>query len=87
MTLHPQAQAVLDQLNAAPTPLKDLPPAEARATYDRFIVPQNFDPVPIGTVEDQMIPGRAVICAFASITPRQPTRLSLFFCSFMVEAS
>lgn len=57
MTLHPQAQAVLDQLNAAPTPLKDLPPAEARATYDRFIVPQNFDPVPIGTVEDQMIPG------------------------------
>lgn len=57
MTLHPQAQAVLDQLNAAPTPLKDLPPAEARATYDRFIVPQNFDPVPIRQVEDRMIPG------------------------------
>lgn len=57
MTLHPQAQAVLDLLNAAPTPLKDLPPAEARAAYDRFIVPRNFEPAPIGKVEDRMIPG------------------------------
>ena len=30
MTLHPQAQAVLDLLNTMPTPLKDLPPPEAR---------------------------------------------------------
>lgn len=57
MTLHPQAQAVLDLLNAAPTPLKDLPPADARAAYDRFIVPRNFDPAPVGRVKDRMIPG------------------------------
>ncbi len=57
MTLHRQAQAVLDLLNAAPTPLKDLPPAEARAAYDRFIVPRNFDPAPVGKVEDRMVPG------------------------------
>ncbi len=57
MTLHPQAQAVLELLNQAPTPLKDMPPAEARAAYDRFIVPRNFDPVPVGNVEDRQIPG------------------------------
>jgi len=57
MGVHPQAQAVLDLLNAAPTPLKDLPPPEARAAYDRFIVPRNFDPAEIGSVEDRMIPG------------------------------
>ncbi|MGB0571881.1 MAG: alpha/beta hydrolase [Alphaproteobacteria bacterium] len=57
MTLHPQAQAVLDLLNAAPTPLKDLSPSEARAAYDRFIVPRNFDPAEIGRVEDRQIPG------------------------------
>jgi acetyl esterase len=57
MTLHPQAQAVLDLLNEAPTPLKDLPPAEARAAYDRFIIPRNFDPVPLPHVEDREIPG------------------------------
>ncbi len=57
MTLHPQAQAVLDLLNAAPTPLKDLSPPEARAAYDRFIVPRNFDPAEIGRVEDRQIPG------------------------------
>ncbi len=57
MGVHPQAQAVLDLLNAAPTPLKDLPPQEARAAYDRFIVPRNFDPAEIGPVEDRMIPG------------------------------
>lgn len=57
MTLHPQAQAVLDLLNAAPTPLKNLPPADARAAYDRFILPRNFDPVPLGRIEDRMIPG------------------------------
>lgn len=57
MTLHPQAQAVLDLLNEAPTPLKDLPPAEARAAYDRFIIPRNFDPVTLPHVEDREIPG------------------------------
>ncbi|NDH23641.1 MAG: alpha/beta hydrolase, partial [Actinobacteria bacterium] len=57
MGVHPQAQAVLDLLNAAPTPLKDLPPPEARAAYDRFIAPRNFDPSEIGPVEDRMIPG------------------------------
>lgn len=57
MGLHPQAQAVLDLLNEAPTPLKDLPPAEARAAYDCFIVPRNFDPVPLARVEDRQIPG------------------------------
>jgi len=57
MTLHPQAQAVLDLLNEAPTPLKDMPPADARAAYDRFIVPRNFDPAPVGSVEDRQIPG------------------------------
>lgn len=57
MTLHPQAQAVLDLLNAAPTPLKDLPPSEARAAYDRFIMPRNFDPAEIGRVEDRQISG------------------------------
>lgn len=59
MTLHPQAQAVLDLLNAAPTQLKELPPAEARAAYDRFILPRNFDPVSLGKVEDRMIHGPA----------------------------
>lgn len=57
MTLHPQAQAVLDLLKAAPRPLKDLPPAEARAAYDSFILPRNFDPTPVGEIEDRMIPG------------------------------
>jgi len=57
MTLHPQAQAVLDLLNQAPTPLKDMPPADARAAYDRFIVPRNFDPAPVGNVDDRQIPG------------------------------
>jgi len=57
MPLHPQAQSVLDLLNAAPTPLKELPPAEARAAYDAFIGPRNFDPTPVGKVEDRMIPG------------------------------
>lgn len=55
MTLHPQAQSVLDMLNAAPTPLKDLAPAEARAAYDSFILPRNFDPVSLAKVEDRMI--------------------------------
>jgi hypothetical protein len=32
MPLHPQAQSVLDLMNAAPTPLKELPPAEAPGT-------------------------------------------------------
>jgi len=59
MTIHPQAQAVLDLLNAAPTPLKDLPPAEARVAYDRFIVPRNFDPAPLPNVEDRDIAGPA----------------------------
>jgi acetyl esterase len=57
MSLHPQAQAVLDLLNGAPTPLKDLPPPEARAAYDRFIIPRNFDPVDLPRVEDRTIPG------------------------------
>ncbi|MBO21625.1 MAG: hypothetical protein CMM26_04500 [Rhodospirillaceae bacterium] len=56
MTLHPQAKAVLDLLNQAPTPLMDLPPTEARTAYDRFIFPRNFDPVPLGNVEDRQIP-------------------------------
>lgn len=56
MPLHPQARAVLDLLNSAPVQLRDLPPAEARAAYDRFIVPRNFDPAPVGRVEDREVP-------------------------------
>ncbi len=48
---------MLDLLNAASTPLKDLPPSEAREAYDRFIVPRNFDPAEIGKVEDRQITG------------------------------
>lgn len=59
MGVHPQAQAVLDLLNSAPTPLRDLPPVEARAAYDRFILPRNFDPVPLSRVDDRMVPGPA----------------------------
>lgn len=57
MGVHPQAQAVLDQLNSAPRPLKDLDPRDARAAYDRFIETRNFDPAPVAKVEDRMIPG------------------------------
>ena len=74
MTLHPQAQAVLDLLNAAPTPLKDLPPAEARAAYDRFILPRNFDPAPLDKVEDQMIPGPAGELRVRIYTPKDDDR-------------
>lgn len=56
MPLHPQARTVLDLLASAPVSLKDLPPAEARATYDRFIIPRNFEPAPVGRVEDRNIP-------------------------------
>jgi len=56
MPVHPQARAVLDLLSAAPVALKDMPPAEARAAYDRFILPLNFDPAPVSRVEDRMIP-------------------------------
>ncbi|MBN43370.1 MAG: hypothetical protein CL573_07780 [Alphaproteobacteria bacterium] len=57
MTLHPQAQAVLNLLNEAPTPLKEMLPDEAREAYDRFIVPRNFDPVPLARIEDRKISG------------------------------
>ncbi len=59
MGIHPQAQAVLNLLNSAPTALKDLPPPEARAAYDRFIEPRNFDPAPVAKVEDRRSPGAA----------------------------
>lgn len=81
MTLHPQAQAVLDLLNAAPTPLKALPPAEARAAYDRFIVPRNFDPAPVGSVEDRMIPGpdgELRVRIYTPDTAKAPLPLFLF---------
>ena len=55
MPLHPQAQDLLDTLTSAPTPLNQLPPAEAREAYRRFIEPRNFDPEPVGRVEDREI--------------------------------
>lgn len=55
MPLDPQARAVLDLLSSAPVQLKDMPPADARAAYDRFIIPRNFDPAPVGRVEDRII--------------------------------
>lgn len=79
MTLHKQAQAVLDLLNAAPTPLKDLPPVEARAAYDRFITPRNFDPAPVGSVEDRMIPGPGADLRIRIYKPDTPdTSLPVF---------
>ncbi|MGE0254336.1 MAG: alpha/beta hydrolase [Alphaproteobacteria bacterium] len=67
MPVHPQARALLDRLAAAPLPLRALPPAEARAAYDRFIEPLNFDPAEIGRVEDVEVPG-----------PRGAIRLRLY---------
>lgn len=57
MPLHPQAQELLDTLTSSPTPLNQMPPAEARAAYDRFIEPRNFDPDPVARVEDREIEG------------------------------
>lgn len=57
MPLHPQAQDLLDTLTAAPTPLNQMPPAEARATYDAFIEPRNYAPVPVAKVEDREVEG------------------------------
>jgi acetyl esterase len=57
MPLHPQAQELLDTLTSAPTPLNQLPPAEARAAYRRFIESRNYDPDPVGRVEDREIEG------------------------------
>ena len=67
MPVHPQARALLDRLAAAPLPLRALPPQEARAAYDRFIEPLNFDPVPVGKVEDVRVP-----------SPGGPMRLRLY---------
>ena len=81
MTLHPQAQAVLDLLKAAPRPLKDLPPAEARAAYDSFILPRNFDPTPVGEIEDRMIPcpgGGMRIRIYRPYIPETPLPVFLF---------
>jgi acetyl esterase len=60
MTLDPQAKAILDQLAAAEGPaLYDLPPDEARRTYEAMA--QVFDTVdiPIGSTSDQLIKGPA----------------------------
>lgn len=57
MPLHPQAQELLDTLTSAPTPLNRMPPADARAAYDRFIEPRNYHPVPVERVEDREIDG------------------------------
>jgi len=57
MPLHPQAQALLDTLTGSPTPLNQLAPAEARAAYDRFIAPRNYEPEPVARVEDRTIDG------------------------------
>jgi acetyl esterase len=68
MPLHPQAQDLLDTLTSAPTPLNQLPPAEAREAYRRFIEPRNFDPEPVGRVEDREIAG-----------PHGPVSLRIFW--------
>jgi len=57
LPLHPQAQELLDTLTSAPTPLNQLPPAEARAAYRRFIEARNYDPAPVDRVEDREIDG------------------------------
>ena len=57
MPLHPQAQDLLDSLTSAPTPLNQMPPAEARAAYRRFIEPRNYDLEPVAKVEDREIDG------------------------------
>jgi acetyl esterase len=57
MPLHPQAQDLLDTLTSAPTPLNQLPPAEARDAYRRFIEARNYDPNPVARVEDHDIEG------------------------------
>ncbi len=57
MPLHPQAQELLDTLTSAPTPLNQMPPAEARAAYRRFIEGRNYDPEPVERVEDRQIDG------------------------------
>ncbi len=57
MPLHPQAQELLDTLTSVPTPLNQMPPADARAAYDRFIAPRNYDRDPVDRVEDREIDG------------------------------
>jgi acetyl esterase len=57
MPLDPQVAALLAELKAAPVPLSALPPAEARAAYDRFIAPRNLPPEPVASVRDIKIAG------------------------------
>ena len=68
MPLHPQAQDLLDTLTSAPTPLNQLPPAEARAAYLRFIEPRNYDCDPVDRVENREIEG-----------PHGPVALRIFW--------
>ncbi|NNE85572.1 MAG: alpha/beta hydrolase [Alphaproteobacteria bacterium] len=83
MPLHPQAQDLLDTLTSAPTPLNQLPPAEAREAYRRFIEPRNFDPEPVGRVEDREIEGPhgpVSLRIFWPIgTPKAPLPIFIFY--------
>lgn len=72
MSLAPQISALLEELKAAPTPLNQLPPVEARAAYDRFIAARNFTPEPVARVEDIEIDGPHGPVGLRIYTPEIP---------------
>ena len=84
MPLDPQVAALLCELKAAPVPLSALPPAEARAAYDRFIAPRNFDPEPVADMREFDIDGPHGPVGLRIYTPDSvaagnPRPLFLFF--------
>jgi acetyl esterase len=84
LPLDPQVQALLDTLKATPTPLNRLPPAEARAAYDRFIAERNYRPEPVARIEDIDIAGPHGPVGLRVYTPKSapsdtPRPMFLFF--------
>jgi acetyl esterase len=84
MPLDSQVAALLAELKAAPVPLSALPPAEARAAYDRFIAPRNLAPEPVASVCDIEIAGPHGPVGLRIFTPENaqagtPRPVFLFF--------
>jgi acetyl esterase len=70
MPLDPQAQALLDQIAASPTPhLSELTPPEARAAFEALIRLVDARGLPIGRTEDRTIPGPVGEIAIRIYTP------------------
>jgi acetyl esterase len=70
MPLDPQAQALLDQIAASPTPhLSELEPPDARAAFEALIRMVDAQGLPIGRTEDRTIPGPVGEIAVRIYTP------------------